>query len=74
MEKQDENPSDGNDDNEDSKGLVIGLSIVAGMIFVIVIVFLVWHYLRRKNSKDISLDINKEDIELKVPISSDAKE
>ena len=77
--KENETPTDritdGNgDEEEDNKGLVIGLSIALGMIVVIVVVFLVWHYLRRKSDKDIGLDINKEEIELKVPISSETKE
>jgi hypothetical protein len=72
LEKKDENPSE--EDDGGSIGLVVGLCIVGGMVLIIAIIFFVWRYLRRKSGKDISLDMDKEEIELKVPISSDAKE
>ena len=58
--------------NDDDKnlGLIIGLSVAAGVIVIGIIVFIVLHYLRKKNKSNIDVD-KKADL---LPISSETKE
>ena len=44
------------------------------MIVIIAIAYGVWYYLKKKDEKDMNLDVEKEDIEVKKPINSEEKE
>ena len=58
----------------DYNGIIVGISIIAGMIVIITIAYGVWYYLKKKDEKDMNLDVEKEDIEVKKPINSEEKE
>ena len=58
----------------DYNGIIVGISIIAGMIVIIAIAYGVWYYLKKKDEKDMNLDVEKEDIEVKKPINSEEKE
>ena len=58
-----EKPGDGDDgkDKEESSntGLIIGLSVAGGVIVLAVVIFLIWHYCRKKDSDGFDSDNNK---------------
>ena len=72
-EKNTSPPEEKKDDSYVSYGLIIGLSIVFGMLIIIGIIFLIMHHRNKKKSKDIDFDI-KENIELQTPLASKMKE
>lgn len=53
--------TDGGDkgDGDSNTGLIIGLSVAGGVIVLAVVIFLIWHYCRKKDSGDIDNDDSK---------------
>ena len=58
----------------DFYGVIVGLSILAGMVVIIVVGFLVWRYLKKQDDNEMDMDVEKEDIELNSPINNDDKD
>ena len=63
-----ESDKDDDDGKDNHLGLIIGLSVGIGTIVILIIIFLVWHYLKRKIASE------KDNRELEVPISYQLKE
>ena len=60
--------------DENNYGVIIGVSVAGGVIIICVIIFLIWHYKKKKNATNINFEKGIEGLVLKQPISSTSKE
>ena len=68
FKKEEEKNTDGSDgdgngnkdgDDDTDIGLIIGLSVAGGVIVLAVVIFLIWHYCRKKDSDGLESDDSK---------------
>ena len=58
--KEEKKDGDGDGDGDsDNTGLIIGLSVAGGVIVLAVVIFLIWHYCRKRDNEDFDSDNNK---------------
>jgi hypothetical protein len=57
--KENPNGGDGEKDESSNTGLIIGLSVAGGVIVLAVVIFLIWHYCRKKDSDEYDSNDNK---------------
>ena len=60
--------SDNNHNEKKNYGLIIGLPVAGGVILILVIIFLVWHYLKKKKANEIDSSLRKSGEELNSPM------